>query len=224
MKITKTKYYSYCTGNLSEGCSLCVQGLKEVVFITGLCPQRCFYCPISEKKYGKDVVYANEWQIKDPDNPVELIEEAKLTEANGAGITGGDPLANVDRCCNYIILLKKEFGKSFHIHLYTSLQLVTYEYLKKLYEAGLDEIRFHPNLDDDSLWPNLKIAAQFDWKVGVEIPVIPGYGQKTKKLIDFIYGKVDFLNLNELELSDTQIPHYKLSELGYTPKGDISYG
>ena len=222
--ITKTQYYSYCTGNISKGCELCVHGRKLVLFISGLCSRRCFYCPVSEHKFGKDVVYANEWKIKDPDNPVELIEEAKLTEARGAGITGGDPLSNVDRCCEYIKLLKEKFGKEFHIHLYTSLILVTHERLKKLYEAGLDEIRFHPDLDDKKIWDNLKIAREFDWDVGVEIPSIPGYEKKTKELIDFVQDKVDFLNLNELELSDTQISHYKLNELGFMPRDNISYG
>ncbi len=220
----QTKWYSWCTGQLSRGCRLCVQGRKLVLFITGLCGQRCFYCPISDQKFGCDVVYANEWKVANPDNPVELLEEARLTEAHGAGITGGDPLAVTDRCCTYIRLLKQHFGKQFHVHLYTPLQLVNMERLQKLSDAGLDEIRFHPDLNDHKLWHNLDLAKMFKWNVGVEIPAIPEYESKTKTLIDFIAGKVDFLNLNELELSDTQSSHYRLAELGYTPKDDLSYG
>lgn len=195
-----------------------------MLFITGLCGQRCFYCPVNERKYDKDIVYANEWHVANPDNPKELLEEARLTEARGAGITGGDPLVKVDRCCSYIKLLKKEFGKNFHIHLYTPLKLVTKERLQKLYDAGLDEIRLHPNLDDEKLWHRLDWAKDFDWVVGVEIPAIPRYEEKTTKLIDFLAGKIDFINLNELELSDTAAKHYKLQELGYKPKDDLSYG
>jgi pyruvate formate-lyase activating enzyme-like uncharacterized protein len=224
MQAKKTKYHSWAAGKLAKGCRLCVQGRKLVLFATGLCGQRCFYCPVSEHKFGKDVVYANEWQVSAPDNPVELVEEARLTGAKGAGITGGDPLVNVDRCVAYIRLLKEKFGKQFHIHLYTPLKLVTNERLQKLYYAGLDEIRFHPNLDDDSLWNNLNLAKQFDWDIGVEIPVIPGYEQKTKKLIDFIADRVDFLNLNELELSDTTAEHYQLHVKGFKPKDELSYG
>ncbi len=224
MLAKRTKWHSWSAGRLAKGCRLCVEGRKLVLFVTGLCGQRCFYCPVSEHKFGKDVVYANEWQILAPDNPVELIKEAELTGAKGAGITGGDPLVNVDRCVAYIRLLKERFGKQFHIHLYTPLKLVTQERLQKLYEAGLDEIRFHPNLDDDSLWERLNLAKQFDWDIGVEIPVIPGYEQKTRKLIDFIAGKVDFLNLNELELSDTTAGHYQLHVKGFKPKDELSYG
>ncbi|MBI4441130.1 radical SAM protein [Candidatus Woesearchaeota archaeon] len=219
-----TKWSSWCAGTIAKGCAQCVQGRKLVLFVTGLCAQRCFYCPISEQRYGKDVVFANEWKVSDPENPTELFEEARLTEAHGAGITGGDPLVMVDRCCTYIRLLKERFGERFHIHLYTPLKLVTAERLHQLYDAGLDEIRFHPDLDDRILWPVLGLAKQFPWKIGVEIPAIPGYEKKIQSLIDFIAGKVDFLNLNELELSDTQTHHYKLAELGYPPKDEYSYG
>ncbi|MFQ5620207.1 MAG: radical SAM protein [Candidatus Nanoarchaeia archaeon] len=219
-----TKHHSYKSGQLCEGCRRCVKGEKLVLFITGLCPQRCFYCPVSEHKFGHDVVYANEWQIQDPDNPVELIKEAELTSAKGAGITGGDPLANTDRCEKYIKLLKQRFGKDFHTHLYTPMELVTDERLEKLYSAGLDEIRFHPDLDNDEKWDRILLAKKYDWTIGVEIPAVPGYEDKTKKLIDYIADKAEFINLNELELSDTQAKHYKLHEMGFKPKDNISYG
>ncbi len=230
--LTKTKFFSVCTGKLAKGCSECVQGRKLVLFVTGLCAQRCFYCPVSEQKFSDDSVYANEWKIKDSKNPVELFEEARVTGARGCGITGGDPLMRIDRTVEYITLLKKKFSKSFHIHLYTPLKLVTEEKLEKLFDAGLDEIRFHPDLDDNSLWEKIGLAKKYSWTVGIEIPAIPGYTEKTKKLIDFISNKisdkvsntVSFINLNELELSDTDAKHYRLHELGFIPKNDTSYG
>ncbi|MBI4144823.1 radical SAM protein [Candidatus Woesearchaeota archaeon] len=224
MQVLKTGFHSWCAGQLAEGCKRCVQGRKLVLFITGLCGQRCFYCPVGEKKFGHDTVYANEWKLGHADDPKELLEEARLTEATGAGITGGDPLVKVERCCEYIRLLKREFGKDFHIHLYTPLRLVTEERLKALHDAGLDEIRFHPDLDDRTLWPRLDLAKRFDWTVGVEIPAVPGYARQIKEVIDFIAGKVSFINLNELELSDTAADHYKLDEMGFEPKDSASYG
>lgn len=216
-----TPWHSFKSGELCDGCKLCVQGRKTVLFITGICPRKCFYCPISSEKYARDVVFANEWKIKDVENPVELFEEVKMTGAKGAGITGGDPLSRLDRTCEYIIKLKKEFGAKFHIHLYTSLNLISYASLEKLFLAGLDEIRFHPDLEDASLWDRLSFAKNFNWVVGVEIPVIPHLAIETEKLIDFIKDKVDFLNLNELELSDTDTPHYKIDD--DSRKNDSSY-
>lgn len=220
----KTIYHSWKTGELAEGCKLCVQGKKLVLFITGKCSRNCWYCPISEKKWGTDDVYANEWKVEDPENPVELFEEIRLTGATGAGITGGDPLCALDRTVEYIRLLKEKYGEEFHIHLYTPLKLATEENLRRLHEAGLDEIRFHPDLKDEKRWGRIDTAIKLKWDVGIEIPAIPGYEKETKKLIDYIAGKVKFLNLNELERSDTSAPHYKLDEKGYAQKDNISYG
>lgn len=223
-KVKKTPFYSWKAGSLAKGCALCVQGKKVVLFVTGLCAQRCYYCPVSEQKFGKDRVFANEWEITDSKNPIELLEEIRLTNAKGAGITGGDPLANVDRTCAYIRLLKKRFGEKFHIHLYTPLILVSEERLQKLAHAGLDEIRFHLNLDDSKLWSRLDLAQLHKWDVGIEVPIVPKYEKKLKALIDFVRERVDFVNLNELERSDTATPHYRLDEMGFKQKNRISYG
>ena len=216
--IQKTPYKSYAIGELPKGCQMCVRGDKEVLFVTGVCSRQpaCYFCPISDQKYGKDVIYANEMPLSDLK---EIIHEAKLCESKGAGLTGGDPLSRLDRTLEIIQMLKKEFGKEFHIHLYTPLELVTLETIKKLEEAGLDEIRFHPSLDDESLWDRLSIKTSM--VKGIEIPVIPGKEKETQKLIDFIKDKVSFLNLNELEISDTNVN--KLYEHKFEAKNDVSY-
>ena len=214
-----TGFYSWKNGDLCRGCRLCVRGEKLVLFITGLCPRNCWYCSISEKKKNKDVIYANERPITEVK---EAIEEAKLCDAKGAGITGGDPLSKLDRTIEYIKALKKEFGKDFHIHLYTSFDLADEDKLKALFEAGLDEIRFHLDIEDDRLWNKLSLARKFRWKKGVEIPVIPGMRNKTIKLIEFAKDKIDFLNLNELEYSEINSGEYDKRDL--TAKSELSYG
>ena len=84
-----------------------------VLFVTGICPRKCYFCPVSDEKYGKDITFANE---KKCFSSKDIIEEAKLMNAKGAGITGGDPLAKVDRTVRYIKTLKKEFGKDICFH------------------------------------------------------------------------------------------------------------
>jgi hypothetical protein len=220
----QTQYYSYKTGKLPKGCQLCVKGSKLVLFVTGLCPRCCYFCPISDEKYGKDVVYADEWRIK---NVNDIIKEAKLISAAGAGFTGGDPLCKLSRTLNYIKVLKKEFGKKFHIHLYTSLDLIDKKTLDKLYNAGLDEIRFHLDFKDHKLWNKLELALDYKWDVGVEIPAIPKNKNDIKKIILNLNGlnkkfkKKLFLNLNELEIADNKVN--KLLKLGYKPKNELSY-
>jgi len=216
--IKKTKFYSKRIGNLTKGCKYCIKGEKLVYFVTGICPRRCYYCPISDKKYGKDNVYANERPVA---NINQVIEEAKLCDAKGAGFTGGDPLCKLFRTTFSIRQLKKKFGKKFHIHLYTSFDLVNETDLAKLYRAGLDEIRFHADINNNKLWSRIELARKFDWYVGVEIPVIPGKLKEIKKLIDYFHDKIDFLNLNELEIADNRMS--KLAKLGFLTKSRISY-
>ncbi len=218
MKIVKTPYFSYRIGNLPEGCRMCVKGEKLVLFETGFCNNNCAYCPISEQKKNKDVTFANEMPVK---KDTDIITEAKVSKSKGAGITGGDPLTRVERTASHIKLLKKYFGKKFHIHLYTVPNLITKEKLQMLHDAGLDEIRIHPKIDDVKLWHKISLLKEFDWSVGMEIPVIPGKEKETKKLLDFVKDKADFVNLNELELSDTN--ESTLREMGFKPKKMHAY-
>jgi len=217
-KIETTPFYSKRIGPLAKGCRLCVRGEKTVLFVTGLCPRNCAYCPISDRKSKQDVTYANERPTGDIN---DIIEEARLCSSKGAGFTGGDPLVKLYRTCTYIRQFKKAFGKDFHIHLYTSFDLVTRDKLKKLHDAGLDEIRFHADIDDDKLWPRIDIANQFDWDVGVEIPVIPNKKAKTIDLLNFFNKKIKFMNLNELEVSDAKAN--TLTAKGFRTKDRLSY-
>lgn len=224
-EIQKTKSYSKIIGKLPKGCQYCVRGEKLVMFVTGLCGQKCYFCPLSEEKKFQDVTYANERPIHREDKKFEaeeIFKEAELCDAKGAGFTGGDPLVTIERTCHYIKILKAKFGSKFHTHLYTPFKQVDEEKLQKLYDAGLDEIRFHPDMDDDSEWNKLDLAAKFDWDLGIEIPVLPQKKEETKKLIEFAKDKIQFLNLNELEMSETNIED--MSELGYETKDEFSYG
>jgi uncharacterized protein len=226
-KAEKTGFYSWKTGGLARGCKLCVKGKKLVLFVTGICSQRCYYCPISEKKKDKDVIYANEWQIS---SDKDIITEAELCKAEGAGITGGDPLCRLERTVKYIRLLKKKFGKKFHIHMYVPLTLVSLKSLKRLHDAGLDEIRAHLILDKRADWKKLALLNDFDWDVGVEVPVIPGRERELREMIDFVRGKVDFLNLNEMEISEINLDEFVSRKLrckddqSYAIKGSDSLG
>lgn len=230
----KTPYHSWCTNNFAKGCMQCVKGQKLVVFVTGLCPKNCFYCPLSEQKKNHDVIYANERKLMDENDTDALMEEASASKSCGAGITGGDPLTKIDRTCRYIQLLKHEFGKKFHTHLYTILESFSEERLKKLDDAGLDELRFHPDIVDERFWNRVALLytdensgkddtkRKYSFDIGIEIPVVPGYYEETKKLIEYFIGKIDFVNLNELEISDTN--YFQLKNKSFHSKNQLSYG
>ena len=208
-------------GKLPLGCRLCLRGRKAVVFITGLCPRRCFYCPLSTERRGKDVFLVNDLLVKRIE---DLIMEVAVSGAEGAGLTGGDPLVRKDRTLETIRTLKREFGEDFHIHLYTSGATLTGKLLEDLYRAGLDELRLHPK------WPDLNRLLKIiekrvnDMKIGLEIPVLPGNEEVIRDLIRRLEGVVNFLNMNELEFSETNYASllqrgYELREDWVTAKG-----
>ncbi|HKZ63215.1 MAG TPA: 4Fe-4S cluster-binding domain-containing protein, partial [Thermoplasmata archaeon] len=93
---------SMISGALPEGCRLCEEGAKMVLFVTGLCSYHCFYCPVSDEKMYKDVMFADEMRVERDE---DVLAEARAIRAKGAGITGGDPMEAMDRLCHYLRLL-----------------------------------------------------------------------------------------------------------------------
>ena len=152
---------------IARGCEVCEKGAKLVLFVTGICDLDCFYCPVSEKRRGKDIAWANERPIV---NEEDLIIEAERMRALGAGVTGGEPLLRLERCCRFISILKEHFGEDFHIHLYTA-KAPSLESIKKLKKAGLDEIRYH--ILAEKQWKSIEKAVSLGLDVGIEIPVFP---------------------------------------------------
>ena len=188
-----------------------------VLFVTGVCRFRCFYCPVSPTRNQIDVVYANERRVT---CDADVLDEARAIGAGGTGITGGDPLGVVDRVEHYVRLLKREFGPDHNIHLYTHEP--NPEKLARLAESGLDEFRLHiPHY----LWGPLAAsggayravleqAPEWGIRRGVEIPVLPDKESELRRLLRTLERiGVDFVNLNELEFSETN--EENLSDRGY---------
>ncbi|ACX73376.1 Radical SAM domain protein [Methanocaldococcus vulcanius M7] len=219
------KYLEENFDNLPEGCKQCVKGEKLVLFITGICNNNCYYCPLSKKRKNKDVIYANERLITTVE---EAIEEAKLCSSRGVGITGGNPLLKINRTVKFLKALKKEFD-DFHAHLYTTPETINKENLKLLKEADLDEIRLHPTkifnegYDEQyvkELCDKLNLCRKYIPHVGVEIPAIPKMENEILKLAEAIDGVAEFMNINELEFSEEN--YNELEKRGFLPKDDIS--
>ncbi|HTT16288.1 MAG TPA: radical SAM protein [Thermoplasmata archaeon] len=213
-------------GELSPACTQCAEGRKMVLFVTGLCRFRCFYCPVSPTRNQRDVVYANEREVASDD---DVLDEARAIGAAGTGITGGDPLGVVDRVEHYVRLLKAAFGSGHHIHLYTHEP--NPQKLERLARAGLDEFRLHiPHY----LWGTLSGAGSAyrrvleeapAWGVrrGVEIPVLPEKEAELRRLLGTLEAiGVDFVNLNELEFSETN--EQNLVDRGYRSDGSNGWG
>ncbi|MCE8424127.1 MAG: radical SAM protein, partial [Candidatus Methanoperedens sp.] len=184
-----------------------------------ICGRNCFYCPVSNERKEKDVVFANERRVENDD---DLIEEAASMDALGTGITGGEPLLRLERVIHYIKLLKGKFGSSHHIHLYTALS-PNKGVLESLGKAGLDEIRFHPSPD---IWKNINrtyyrdsihAAHNLGISTGIEIPCLHS---DLGGILSMLLEVEGFLNLNELEFSETNA--CELKKRGFVPFDDVS--
>ncbi len=231
MKIKKTKFDSYCVNGFAKGCKYCVKGKKLVLFISGICEVNCWYCSLSKKRKNKNLIFANERECKTFGDVAEEVRESKATSA---GITGGDPLACLDKTIKFASQLKKEFGKRFHIHIYLPTKFTTREKLEKLSKC-VDEVRFHPEflinkskMKEDI--EKIKIGKNIFGRknTGIELPMIP---EKKEEILDFILSIekfISFVNLNEFELSETNFDivtkKYSLNEGGYVVSESLKAG
>ena len=183
----------------AEGCVQCQRGSKLVLFVTGKCHWGCDYCPLSDNRRESPDMFANERRCRDWS---EVIEEGRAMNATGTGITGGDPMLDMEKSLEAIRQLKSAFGPEHHIHLYTSIPFNPVN-CARFADAGLDEIRFH--LLDGSLQRYREVIDEchrMGINVGVELPCEPDKADSLFDLLEEMDGSnVQFLNLNELEIT-----------------------
>ncbi len=183
----------------AEGCIQCQKGSKMVLFVTGKCHWGCDYCPLSENRRESPDMFANERRCSSWD---EVIEEGKAMRATGTGITGGDPMLDLEKSLEAVKQLKTAFGQEHHVHIYTSIPFNASRAID-FGNAGLDEIRFH--LLDGTVKKYLKVmkaCKDAGITVGIELPCEPDKEKQLFALIEQLDNSpVEFLNLNELEIT-----------------------
>ena len=224
----RTKFDSYCLNGIAKGCKYCVKGEKLVLFITGKCSRNCWYCSLSNNRKNSSKTWANERECR---NIKELIHEARESRAKGAGITGGDPLLVLNKTIKYAKAMKK--FKNFHIHIYLPTNLVSKASLKKL-SKYIDEVRFHPSFlsggDMKKDIEKIKLARNFFKKsqIGCEFPCLPDKKHNILEFIEKTKNILGFVNLNELEISETNFnlmqKKFKLNKDTYTIFGSREAG
>lgn len=208
-KVFKTYWGSMFIRGLPEGCIRCLRGEKATIFITGLCDGKCWYCPISQYRKNKDVIFVDDRKVSSLE---EIVDYLKKYRFKGSAITGGEPLLVIERTVKLIKLIKDTLGENHHIHLYTNGLKANLNILKELKKAGLDEIRFHPI--KEAVWNNIKKSIEVGLRTGIEIPVIPRREEYIKRII-LRAEKIgaEFVNLNELEYSETNLISLKMRGL-----------
>jgi pyruvate formate-lyase activating enzyme-like uncharacterized protein len=110
--------------------------------------------------------------------------------------------------------------------LYTS-GLKNTDSIKEMVDAGLDEIRFHPEpkqwkkMHECPLRSVIMNSTKLPVETAIEIPVIPGKQDDIIELIRWADQQhVDYINLNELEFSEQN--ETALYKKGFDIKNDLS--
>jgi len=218
--VYKDELLGWWYGVLPRGCELCMRGLKVVVFVTGVCGVNCFYCPISLERRRVDAFYVDEEKVEDLS---DILDEIAFVRARGISITGGEPLHVVDRVVDIIELVKSVYGSKFHVHLYTTGLGASPTVFKTLERAGLDELRFH--VVDEWVWKYVEMAVHnLSIDVGIEIPALPNIDAVLRVIERAARLGVKFVNLNELEVSETNVESLLLRGLKVSSDGRTVVG
>ncbi len=131
-------------------------------------------------------------------NPMDHIHFLKTFGIKGVGFSGGEPLLVLDNLLSHITAIRKEFGNSMYQWMYTNGDLVNNSVLKRLRDAGLNEIRFDLSARNYDVSPVL-LAKKYLPVVTVEIPAVPEEFELIKNLlVEWESMGVDFLNIHQL--------------------------
>jgi pyruvate formate-lyase activating enzyme-like uncharacterized protein len=181
---------------VSPGCRLCGEGHWSCLFVNNRCNCSCFYCPTAQVDTS-----IPETQGITFDKPENYIEYIKKFGFKGIGLSGGEPLLTFGTTLDFLSKIKKEFGDSVYVWMYTNGTLLDEEKTIKLAEAGLDEIRFDLAATEYTT-KNLKRALGEIANVTVEIPAIPeDLAQLKNMVIELDSLGVNYLNLHQMRLT-----------------------
>ena len=183
---------------LSKGCQACKAGKWLCLYMGKKCNIDCVYCAQGTKQEKmndpeRPDLINDKYHIEDAKNMFndpEAIWAAKNT--GGIGYSGGEPFIYLDKVFNLA-----HFISTYHNHIYqwiyTNGLLVTEDKLKRLYDVGVREIRFHIGASNfnPKVLDNLKIATGIMDYVNVETP-------GCRKLKEFLIDKEWIYRLEDM--------------------------
>jgi len=188
---------------VSPGCRLCGEGQWSCLFINNRCNCNCFYCPAPQVDTA-----IPETQGLTFENPENYIAYIKKMGFKGVALSGGEPLLTFDKTIDFLTKIKKEFGSSVYLWMYTNGTLLDAEKATILAKTGLDEIRFDLTATDYNT-KKLKLALGKIPNVTVEIPAIPEEIEQLKNMV----VELDSLGVNYLNLHQIRLTPYNLKNL-----------
>ncbi len=196
-------------GKLSPGCRICGEGDWSCLFVNGTCNCRCFYCPSAQDEIG--VPTTNRVPFSRPADYAAYVNHFGF---RGISISGGEPLLTASLALRFLRAVDQSNIRPPHLWIYTNGTLLTADLVKKLRDAGLDEIRFDISAVAYDL-TKIRLAVGQIPIVTVEIPAIPEDIQRLMNSLPQMKAiGVDHLNLHQLRLSPFNRDH--LDKRNYT--------
>jgi pyruvate formate-lyase activating enzyme-like uncharacterized protein len=183
------------SNSLSPGCEICQSGDWDCNLINRMCTRDCYFC---KRHHSVKTDLDSETEGYTFTTPSAHVDFIKTFGIKGVGFSGGEPLLVKERLLSHIEAIRKEFGHSIYLWVYTNGDLVDREILMKLRDAGLDEIRFNLSAREYDLTPVIT-AKKYIPTITVEIPAIPEDIELVKSLmVEMQSVGIDFLNLHQL--------------------------
>jgi len=194
--------------NISTGCRLCGEGKWSCLFINGMCNASCFYCPSRQDSLLNPST--NTLEFTSPESYADYVNRFDF---KGVSFSGGEPFITFELMLKYLKVLRKKCSSDIYVWAYTNGSLVNEDLLKKLRDAGLNELRFDIGAYDYSL-KKCEIASKIIDTVTVEIPMIPDNLETIQNLLSPMKNAgIKHLNLHQLRVNPYNMP--KMVERDY---------
>lgn len=184
-----------CLGELSPGCRACKEGVWDCVFVTMRCNIACPFC------YSPHSIPADFAGSAFGATPEQIAANHHRTRIAGISFSGGEPFSRPQTLFDWIAKFKALCPDKYY-WVYTNGLLASEEYVRRLGELGIDEIRFNlaaTGYTHRAVLKNVAAAARYIPNLTVEIPAIPEHRPKLlAALSTWSALGVRFLNLHEL--------------------------
>ncbi|MBR3689714.1 MAG: radical SAM protein, partial [Eggerthellaceae bacterium] len=190
---------SIVVGWQSKACVECTGSNGSETFSTTFkCHRDCYFC-FNHNQADYDTFFKEGC-------PWEEGLERSARENQGklacVGLTGGEPLLVLDDSIRFLEQAREAFPGA-HLRMYTSGDLLTEKAAIRLRDAGLEEIRFSvKDFDPEDLQERvlaaMELACRYIPDVMVEMPIIPGTGERMKWLFKR-FDEIGIKGINMLE-------------------------
>jgi pyruvate formate-lyase activating enzyme-like uncharacterized protein len=180
------------TRSLPMGCRPCLRGQGSNLVMTLECNRDCFFCFNPKPRVAGMSVHGR--SVRTLKEGVELIASLGV---ESVGISGGEPLLEKRRVLALARALRRRFGRSLRIDLYTNGDLLSVAVLRSLKAAGVSGLRM--NLAANGYDPaSAALALGIFRDVEVEIPMIPDDKGRVLALL----GQLEELGCRQLILHE----------------------